>query len=76
MTAEEIFKESNDLKREILAVEMRMGEKKAWANVEGKSEEYLKWVVRTKTFYRRLMVRYAVIKVVLRENNRRKYIPR
>lgn len=71
MSEEEIRTESDDLKREIITIEMRMGEKKAWAKAEGATDEYLKWVAKSKNFYARLMTRYTVVRAALRNLNRR-----
>lgn len=72
MTEDLIRKEINDLKREIVTIETRMGEKAAWAKAEGGTPEYLTWRARTKTFYGMLMKRYIVVRCELKELNRRK----
>ncbi len=75
MDEEQLNKEADDLKREITTIETRMGEKKAWAAVEGKSEDHLKWLARSKNFYAKLMVRYTVVRAALRRLNRGKNKP-
>ena len=72
MTEEAIRKEVNDLKREIVTIETRMGEKAAWAKAEGSTPEYLLWRARTKTFYGLLMKRYIIVRSELQRLNRRK----
>jgi len=72
MTEEAIRKEIADLKREIVTIETRMGEKAAWAKAEGSTQEYLTWRARTKTFYGMLMKRYVIVRSELQRLNRRK----
>ena len=72
MTEEAIRTEIADLKREIVTIETRMGEKAAWAKAEGSSPEYLQWRARTKTFYGLLMKRYVIVRSELQRLNRRK----
>ncbi len=72
MSEEDLRKENDDLKREIVTIETRMGEKAAWAKLEGSTPEYLQWRARTKSFYGMLMKRYTVVRSALKQINRRK----
>jgi hypothetical protein len=72
MTDEALHVECSDIKREMVSLELRMGEKEAWRLVETPAEDYYAWRARTKGFYMLLMKRYLVVLPEIKRRQRRK----
>lgn len=72
LTDEDLHVECSDLKREMVSLELRMGEKEAWRLVETPAEDYYAWRARTKGFYSMLMKRYLVVLPEIQRRQRRK----
>jgi hypothetical protein len=72
LTDEALHVECSDIKREMVSLELRMGEKEAWRLVETPADDYYAWRARTKGFYSMLMKRYLVVLPEIKRRQRRK----
>ena len=76
LSEEEVRRETDEIRRELVAIEGRLSEKAAWVKKDGAPNDYFEWLAKTRRFHTLLLVRFTQLKPVLREFNRRKSTPR
>jgi hypothetical protein len=71
MTPAELAREADELKLEMVKIETQIAEKAAWRVVDDRNDiEAAGWLAKSRHFRRMLLVRYMVIRPLVRANNR------
>jgi hypothetical protein len=70
LSRSELQKELDDIKCELISIEGRIAEKKAWAAAGQPTDDYLGWRAKSLNFRSRLISRYMVLKPLLKHMNR------
>lgn len=77
MTEAEIRQEYDELRRELVAIEGRLAEKKAWTLRDGQPPpDYHEWVAKSRRFHTLLLTRLVTLRPFLRKLNLAAHAPK